>query len=204
MDNQIHDKLKKYKRELMTIENPDADENMTIEQAILQLQDAITSQGEIHSQMMRRTNLMMQMGVLLIILLTIGVAYLTLSLKSDMNKMNGYMQSMTSDVSSMSQSMNRMKSSMGGMKQGIDEVVGYTHDISRAIVQSDNSVAVMTHIANSVTNVQNDFQSLNQNVSSINYNLSTINKQLRNLNKKLGVMGQDVNRMSSPVKMFPF
>ncbi len=90
------------------------------------------------------------------------------------------------------------------MKGGINEVVGHTQSISNAILQTDSSVAVLKHIADSVSLMQSDISSLNKNIGTMNFNLTKINQHMRALNKKLGVMGQDVNRMSSPVRMFPF
>ena len=52
--------------------------------------------------------------------------------------------------------------------------------------------------------LQSDLRGLNNSVGDMNANISTINKQMRILNRNLGAMGNDVNRMSSPVKMFPF
>lgn len=171
-----------------------------VESTLIEFNRAIKSQEQLN----RRSSFMVQFGIIFIIAAAIGAFYMVWSLKTEMQQMNDYIANMSKDVSVMSRSMSTMKSSMGSMEQGIDEVVGYTNSISRAIVQSDNSVAVMTHIANSVGSMQQDFKSLNQNVSSVNYNLNSINKHIQSLNNKLGVMGQDVNRMSSPVKMFPF
>ncbi len=52
--------------------------------------------------------------------------------------------------------------------------------------------------------MQEDAHSFSGSINNINYNLKKINKQMQSLNRKLGIMGQDVNRMPSPTKMFPF
>ena len=121
-----------------------------------------------------------------------------------MGRMNVYMEEMAKDASIMSNAAVNMQSSMSTMAGGINQVVSYTESISSAIVQTDDSVAVLSSIADSVNHMQSDLSGLNKNISTMNYNLTKINNQMRALNKKLGAMGQDVNRMSSPVKMFPF
>lgn len=118
--------------------------------------------------------------------------------------MSGYMEAMAKDTSSMNNAIGQMQSSMSAMEGGINKVASHTQAISHSIVQPDNSVLVLSDIANSVKVMQGDAQGLNKSIEQMNYNLSNINKQMKSLNRKLGTMVQDVNRMPSPVKMFPF
>jgi len=176
----------------------------TVESLLVQFNDAIKSQEELNLQISRRTSLIIQYGVLTVVLLAIGIGFFSWSLKHDIDRMNGYMEEMAREASVMSNAIINMQGSMSTMAGGINKVVSHTESISGAIIQTDNSVAVLSNIANSVHLMQNDVRGLNKSLSTMNYNLTKINKHMRDLNKKLGVMGHDVNRMSSPVKMFPF
>ena len=175
-----------------------------VENTLIRFNYAIKSQEELNLKMSRRISRIIQFGVLTVILLSSGIGFLTWSLRQDMGRMNVYMEEMAKDASIMSNAAVNMQSSMSTMAGGINQVVSYTESISSAIVQTDDSVAVLSSIADSVNHMQSDLSGLNKNISTMNYNLTKINNQMRALNKKLGAMGQDVNRMSSPVKMFPF
>ncbi len=187
----------------MSIEKQEQTEVM-IENTLKQFNDAIKSQEQLNLQNSRRTAQVIYYGASALILLFAVVVFLTWSLKNDMGRMNGYMQEMAKGVSSMNNSIGQMQNSMSTMEGGINKVASHTQSISRSIVQPDNSVAVLQHIANSVRLMQSDAQGLNKSIEDMNHNLGAINKQMRSLNRKLGAMGQDVNRMPSPVKMFPF
>ncbi|MCK5647946.1 MAG: hypothetical protein KAI22_03620 [Gammaproteobacteria bacterium] len=189
----------------MSMENQEQrDTTSTLESLLVQFNDAIKSQEELNLRISRRTSLIVQYGVLTVILLVIGIGFFSWSLRHDIDRMSGYMESMAKDASVMSNAVINMQSSMSSMEEGINNVVSHTQSISSAIIQTDNSVAVLSNIANSVNLMQNDVRGLNKSLGTMNYNLTKINKHMRDLNKKLGVMGHDVNRMSSPVKMFPF
>jgi uncharacterized protein YoxC len=175
-----------------------------VENTLVQFNDAMKSQEELSLRTDRRNSQIIRYGVSTIILLAIGIAFLTWSLKHDMNKMSGYMEAMARDVSTMSNATTQMQISMNTIDGGINKVVSHTQAISSLFVETDSSVAVLSHIGESVGLMQSHLRGLNKSVENMNSNIRTINKQMRTLNRNLGTMGHDVNRMSSPVKMFPF
>jgi len=175
-----------------------------LENALGQFNDAMKSQEELSLQIGRRNSQIIRYGMSSVILLAIGIVFLTWSLKHDMSRMSGYMEAMARDVSTMNNSTAQMQISMSTIDGGINKVVSHTQAISSLFVDTDNSVAILSHIGDSVGLMQSHLSGLNKSVENMNSNISTINKQMRTLNRNLGAMGHDVNRMSSPVKMFPF
>ncbi|MCU7837133.1 MAG: hypothetical protein KZQ83_18050 [gamma proteobacterium symbiont of Taylorina sp.] len=152
----------------------------------------------------RRTSFMIYYVLLIIIILSISVVYLTWSQKNDMRKLNGYMEGMTKDISVMSNAIVKMQASMTTMEGGISKVVTHTQNISGLITQKENPLKTLSHIANTLKLMQSDSTNIGGSMENVNYNLNTINKQMKSLNRKLGTMVQDVNRMPSPTRMFPF
>ncbi|MDX2503004.1 MAG: hypothetical protein QNL62_00805 [Gammaproteobacteria bacterium] len=175
-----------------------------VENLLLQFKDAIKSQEELNLQTARRISQIIRYGVATVIFLFIAAVFLAWFLKHDIGRMSGYMEEMARDVSTMSNAMVQMQTSMTTMERGVNNVAVHTQSISSAIVQTDKSVAVLSNIADSVKLMQNDVRGLNKSIESVNFNLTTINKQMKTLNGKLGAMGHDVNRMTSPTRMFPF
>ena len=187
----------------MSIEKHQQNDVM-VENILMQFNDAIKSQEQLNLRISRKISQIILYGASTLILLFIVVVFLTWSVQQDMESMSGYMEAMAKDTSSMNNAIGQMQSSMSAMEGGINKVANHTQAISHSIVQPDNSVLVLSHIANSVKVMQGDAQGLNKSIEQMNYNLSNINKQMKSLNRKLGAMVQDVNRMPSPVKMFPF
>jgi len=175
-----------------------------VEDTLLQFNDAMKFQEEQNLQINRRTSHMIRYGLFIIILLSIGVVFLTWSQKNDMRKMNEYMQGMTKDVSVMSNAIVKMQTSMSTIEGGINQVANHTLSMSRSIAQKENLAETLSDIAGTVKLMQSDAHGLGESMGNVNYNLSTINKHMKSLNRKLGAMGQDVNRMPSPTRMFPF
>lgn len=175
-----------------------------VEDSLLQFQEAIKTQAEQNLQISRTTSHMIRYVLVIITILSIGIIFLTWSQKNDMRKMSEYMQGMTKDVSVMSNAIVKMQTSMSTVEGGINTIAAHAQSISSSIRQKDNLTATLSHIANTVELMQRDAQGLGTSMENVNYNLGTINKQMKSLNRKLGAMGQDVNRMPSPTKMFPF
>lgn len=187
----------------MSIEKHQQNDIM-VENILMQFSDAIKSQEQLNRQISRKLSQIILYGASTLILLFTVVVFLTWSLQQDMERMSGYMEEMAKGTSAMNNAIGQMQSSMSAMEGGINKVASHTQSISSSIIQPDNSVLVLSHIANSVKLMQTDAHGFNQSIESINYNLTNINKQMKSLNRKLGAMVQDVNRMPSPVKMFPF
>ncbi len=187
----------------MSIERQEQTAHM-VENIQMQFIAAIKSQEQLNHQLNRRNSQIIRYGVFISLIFFAVVIFLSWSQQHNMKRMSDYIAEMTKSVSSMNNAIGQMQNNMNSMKEGINKVVSHTRIISRSIVQPDNSVAVLSHIANSVKLLQDDAHGFNNSIESINYNLTNINKQMKQLNRKLGVMGQDINRMPSPGKMFPF
>ena len=187
----------------MTIEEQEQTGNINetmVENIQLQFIEAIKSQ----EQLGRSNARIIRYGVLVLLVFFALIVFLVWSQQQNIQKTNAYIENMAKGVSSMTRAIEQMQSNIGSVEAGIKEVARHTQAISHSIVQPDNSVAVLTHIAQTVQLMQEDAHGFSGSINNINYNLKKINKQMQSLNRKLGVMGQDVNRMPSPVKMFPF
>ena len=97
----------------MNIDKQEAREITTmVEDTLLQFKDAMKFQEEQNLRISRRTSHMLRYGLATIILLSIGVVFLTWSQKNDMKKMNGYVEGMTKNISVMSNAIVKMQANM--------------------------------------------------------------------------------------------
>ena len=189
----------------MSAEEQDQKEVMSMVETILvQFDSTIRAQQEMNQQMNRRTSRIVFLGSLAIISLFAAIAFLSWSLIQNIDTMSSYMKKTAVEVAAMNNTISQTQISMNAMHSGISQIVSHTRALGDSTTQSDNSSEVLLHIADSVKLMQTETSSVNKNISNLNYNLSSINKQIKNLNRSLRVMTQDVNRMPSPTKMFPF
>ena len=175
-----------------------------VEGTLFQFENAVKSQAEQNLQVSRRTSYMINFGVIAFILLSVGVAFLTWSQKNDMKKMNEYMEGMTKNISVMSDAVVKMQISMSKVEGGIHGLSNHAESISHTVKQKDNLAGTLLNISDTIHLLQTDAHGFDKSIGDVNYNLNNINKQMKNLNRKLSVMVQDVNRMPSPTRMFPF
>jgi hypothetical protein len=175
-----------------------------VEHALMQFNYGIKSQAEQNLKTNRRHSRIILSVSFIVILLFIAVIYLGWSLKQDITGSNASMAEVAKRISAMGNTMTQMQTSASKMEQGINQMVSYSQSIANAMNQKNDSVEVLSHISDSVKLMQGGAEGLNNNIDTMNYNLGNISKQMRALNKKLGIMGKDVNRMSSPKRMFPF
>ncbi len=189
----------------MSSDTPE-DKNITllVEEALVQFSSAIKSQEEQNLQLGSKISHMISFGVIAIILLSMGVVYLTWSQQNDMNKMNEYMDGMTNNISIMSEAVVKMQISMNKAESGIKQLSHHAQSINVTLKQKEGLAGPLMNISNTINRLQKDAHGFDKSVGDINYNLSKINKQMKSLNRKLSFMVQDANRMPSPTNMFPF
>ncbi len=123
-------------------------------------------------------------------------------------------------------------SDMGNITHRLDEVAGYmknisenitivaenVHDVKRSLDHLNTHVKVMPVMNASVAKMSDDIIKINKSINKMNTNIILLNDhldimsldigrmthQFGGLNSQLGVMGHNVDRMASPMKLFPF
>lgn len=182
------------------------EENMTltVEEALLQFNNTVKSQEEQNLRLGNRTSSIISFGVIAVILLSIGVVYLTWSQKNDMKEMEKHLIGMTNNISVMSDAVVKMQRNMEKSEVGINQLSHHAQSISHSLKQKENLTGTLMTISDTIHLLQADAHGFDKSIGDINYNLNNINKQMKSLNRKLSFMVQDANRMPSPTKMFPF
>ena len=173
-------------------------------ETLLQFKNAMEAQARQNGRVSRTSSYMISFGVIAIILLSIGVVFLTWSQKNDMSKMNDYMEGMTKNISVMSNAVVKMEVSMSKVEGGVYELSQHAQSISRLINQKENLTGTLSNIAETINLLQMDAHGFDKSMGEVNYNLNNINKQMKNLNRKLSIMIQSTNSMPNPTRMFPF
>ncbi|MFK5891736.1 MAG: hypothetical protein QM504_00775 [Pseudomonadota bacterium] len=176
----------------------------SIDHALMKFNYAIKLQEEQNLKTNKRNSRMIRYVAFIVILLFIAVLFLGWSVKQDIGSTSVYMEETARGISAMGNTITQMQTSTSKMEEGINKMVNYSQSIVSVINQKDNAVVVLSDISDSVKLMQGGAQGLNSNIDTMNYNLGNISKQMRALNKKLGMMGKDVNRMSSSKRIFPF
>jgi uncharacterized protein YoxC len=104
--------------------------------------------------------------------------------------MSKYTQSMSEDMHSIVGTMGGIQDDMTGMKTTIIQLSVETGQMSDSIEQMNTSIAVLPI--------------MNSNVEKMSQDLTTLNAQVARMSHLMGVMAQDTNHMSKPMRMLPW
>ena len=150
-----------------------------VENTMADFNDAMRKREEMSIRIGRRTTQVVRVGAVTVALLSVAVIFLTVALKEDMARMSKQMQQMTGYM----QEMNTSISAMPEMSASVQEMNLLMQDMSV-------SIKAVPVISTSVQRMSTD--------------MTAMNNQVHYLNQNIGSMRHNVDRMASPMKVFPF
>jgi len=123
-----------------------------------------------------------------------------------------------SDMGNITQRLDEVAGYMKNISQNLTVVAGNVYEVKHSLDNLDEHVKVITMMNDSVTNINTNINDINTSINQINSSVITLsdnialmrvdlakmNHQFSGLNSQLGVMGTNVNRMTAPMKFFPF
>lgn len=133
---------------------------------------------------------MVSFGIVTVILLLMLYAF-----TSKMNEMIVALNTMNREFSSMSQDMTMMRTTLGGMERNISHVPA----ITRATQDIGLTVGTMR---SEVANMDKTIANLNYEMDGITNQVGNMTWQIRAIDPAVQHMGNDVNRMSGPMRLF--
>ncbi len=176
---------------------------------------------EFNVAMKRREVLIVKMGtqtaqivrvsmIGLILLMSAMFALITI-LVTDMGDITKRLDDIAKNMQKISENIIIVAETMRGVKQSVDEVKLSIDQVNKHVKVmplinvsinkiSDNMLKINT----SIKHIDADMASLNNNIKIIGVDMANIRHQFTGLNHKFGAMGYNVDRMASPIKMFPF
>jgi len=123
-----------------------------------------------------------------------------------------------SDMGNITQRLDEVAGYMKNISQNITAVAGNVHEVKLSLDNLDEHVKIITvmndyvgkmseqvfNINTNINEINTSVITLNDNITLMRVDIGTMNHQLNGLNNQLGAMGVNVNRMSAPMKFFPF
>jgi len=181
-----------------------------VEKSMVEFHEAMKKREDLSIRIGRRTTQIVRVGAVTVGLLSMAVLYLTAALNSDMSKMSeqmeaitGYMQTMNASIGTMpvmSASVQDMNVLMRDMSSSIRAVPVMTASMQRMTASVQKMDALLENMAGSVSAVP----VMSTSVQRMSADMTAMNNQIHFLNQNVGSMGYNVDRMASPMKMFPF
>jgi len=145
----------------------------------------------------RRTTQIIRFTMIAMTILGLAMFYLIHTLTSDMLHITQHMDEMSGYMKDMSLNFRAVATSVEEMKLSVDRM----NVFMEAIPTMNTSVAQMSTDINKMTG---DMKKMNDNMTTMSFDMANMSMQFVRVNGKLGSMGYDVNRMSSPMRFFPF
>jgi prophage DNA circulation protein len=173
-----------------------------------------TSMSEFHTAMKfrdsltiriaRRTTQIIRFSVITILLLAVAMFYLISTLTDNMNNITERMVLMADYMEKMNRQFASVADNMDAMKQAVDNMSRY--------------VSVLPAMNNAVIGMREDMSKMGLDMKKMNQSMALMEKsmgmmstdmanmsyQFTGLNQYVGQMGYNVDRMASPMRLFPF
>ena len=114
------------------------------------------------------------------------------------------MQQISQNIIMVAETMRSVRQSVDRVKTSIDQVDGHVKVMPLIDVSVNKISDNMLKINTSIKHIDADMASLNDIIKIIGVDMANIRHQFTSLNHQVGTMGYNVDRMASPIKMFPF
>lgn len=171
------------------------EQHETLRQAVVHFKEAMDVRSRLNLRVAIRVTSILRVGMISLGVVAVIFLFLLLVLTSKITYMIDVIDTMNSQFTSMSKDMGEMR---------------------RVIVQMDQHMATMPTIVQEVDGMKGTVSSLNGHIGTIATKMQAIDKGLANITTHVGNMtatfrvmdgsvnriGQDVNRISRPMKLF--
>ncbi len=151
----------------------------SVEKTMADFLEAMHLRDELSIRIGRRTSQIIRAGSFTVTLLSLAIVYLTSSLNTDMARMVSRMDEISITMTSMNTSID-----------SVPDMAAHIDGIATTMTSMNTSIHAVPDMAVSV--------------GVMSYDVKEMTRQMFHMNGNVGAMGNDVNRMSAPMKMFPF
>ncbi|HIO92272.1 MAG TPA: hypothetical protein EYG68_05425 [Leucothrix mucor] len=173
-------------------------------ETMLAFSNAMSKREELSVRIGKRTTQILRFGIMSILLISALMFFLIQSLSkhidtmaSNITHISATMGNMDQSFSSVTQTLTHIDRTMGGLNTHIEAMRTDIHSVPQ---MTATMKALQTDVGSmniAITTMNGDLRALNHNTSGINQQFATLIQQMR-------MMTHDVNRMSEPMKFFPF
>jgi len=174
-----------------------------VENSMAEFNEAMRKREELSIRIGRRTTQIVRVGAVTVGLLSLAVLYLTAALKDDMSKMSEQMTQITGFMQTMSVSVNAVPV-MSASVQDMNVLMQDMASSIRAVPAMTTSVQRMNILMQDMASSIGAVPVMSTSVQRMSADMTAMNNQIHFLNRNVGNMGYNVDRMASPMKMFPF
>ncbi|RTZ64324.1 MAG: hypothetical protein DSZ29_05590 [Aquificaceae bacterium] len=173
-------------------------------ETMLAFNDAMSKREALSIRIGKRTTQILRFGIMSILLISALMFFLIQSLSkhidtmaSNITHISATMGNMDKSFSAVTQTLNHIDNTMGGLNSHIEAMRRDIHSVPQMTKTMQVLQENVADMDTSIVNMTGDMRALNQNTSGINQQFAILIQQMR-------MMTHDVNRMSAPMKMFPF
>lgn len=182
-----------------------------IEHAMCEFNSAMKRRENLSIRIGRRTTQIIRVSMIGMTLFLASGVFLIHTLAEDtsriaqrIDEMTIYLQYLNNHVVAVAENMHGVKLSVDQVKQSVEDLNQYVKVMPAINVSVGKISDDMLKINHSITSINTNLISLNNNIDIISVDMARMSHQFIGLNNQLGVMGYNVDRMASPMKIFPF
>lgn len=173
-------------------------------ETMLAFNEAMSKREALSIRIGKRTTQILRFGIMSILMISGLMFFLIQSLSKHIDTMASNITHISTTMGNMDQSftlvtqqLTRMDTTMSGLNQ-------YVKVMSQDIHTVPQMTITMHKLQKSIDTVNVSMSAMTGDMRALNHSTSGINQQFSTLIQQVGTMTYDVNRMSRPMKMFPF
>ncbi|OAD18794.1 hypothetical protein THIOM_005600 [Candidatus Thiomargarita nelsonii] len=121
-----------------------------------------------------------------------------------LDEVAGYMKNISQNITVVAGNVYEVKLSLDNLDEHVKVITMMNDSVSKMSEQVFNINTNINDINTSINKINTSVITLNDNIALMRVDMAKMNHQFTGLNSQLGVMGSNVNRMTAPMKFFPF
>jgi len=183
----------------------------SIENTVRDFHAAMKLREEMGVRVATRTTQIIRYSMVIISILATAMFFLIYVLMDNMNNityrmtdMSGYMKEMNQKFTVVADNVKDMRQSVDSMSQYISSMPEMTESVSSMRVDIADMSANMAKMSANMNSMNRHIGLMDRNMGTMSMDMMNMSQQFTSVNNKLGLMNYDVNRMSAPMRMFPF
>jgi len=121
-----------------------------------------------------------------------------------LDEVAGYMKNISQNITVVAGNVYEVKHSLDNLNEHAKVIAMMNDSVTKMSEQVFNINTNINDINTSINQINSSVITLSDNIALMRVDLAKMNHQFSGLNSQLGVMGSNVNRMTAPMKYFPF
>jgi uncharacterized protein YoxC len=173
-------------------------------QAMSDFNSAMKVREEVSIRIGTRTTHIIRFGTVGLLLIVLALFYLIYTLTGNMRAITMHMVDVSANIQQMTTQFENVTQDIRGMRTAMESM-------NNNISTMNKSILVVPNMNHTIVQINDELSKMNQSVGHLNSNIYNMDGKIGRMDQRfsvlidqMGAMTNDVDRMSAPMRFFPF